>query len=151
MPTNGSGNFTNSPLFVDLAGRNFRLQPDSPCIDAGNNAYVTTVTDLDGNPRISDSIVDVGAYEFVFTPDMEVSRLVLMAENANPGIKNAKPLLATLEAALASFQRGNLNSGINQLRAFQKKVATQVTRIDAALAGELIDQAQRIIDELQGK
>jgi hypothetical protein len=149
MPTNGIGNFTNLPLFVDLAGGNFRLQSDSPCIDAGNNAYVTTVTDLDGNPRVSDGIVDVGAYEFVFTSDMEVSRLVLMAENSNPGIKNIKPLLATLEAALASFKRGNVNSGINQLKAFQNKVAAQVARIDAALAGELIDRAQRIIEEVQ--
>jgi hypothetical protein len=148
-PPNGNGNFTNSPFFVDLAGGNFRLQSDSPCIDAGNNGYVTTVTDLDGNPRVSDGIVDVGAYEFVFTPDMGVSRLVLMAKNSNPGIKNIKPLLATLEAALASFEQGNVISGINQLKAFQNKVAAQVARIDAALAGELIDRAQRIIEEVQ--
>jgi hypothetical protein len=134
---------------VDLAGGSFRLQPDSPCIDAGNNAYVTTATDLDGNPRISGGIVDVGGYEFVFVPDMELGRLVLMAQNS--GIKNTRPLLATLEAAVASFERGNLNSGINQLKAFQNKVAAQVARVDAGLAGELIDQAQRIIDELQGK
>jgi hypothetical protein len=151
MPPNGSGNFTNSPLFVDLAGGNFRLQPDSPCIDAGNNAYVTTATDLDGNPRISGGIVDVGAYEFDSTSDMELSRLMLMTQNSNPGIKNIKPLLATLEGALVSFERGNVNSGINQLKAFQNKVAAQVARIDAGLAGELIDQAQRVIDEVQGK
>jgi hypothetical protein len=149
MPTNGIGNFTNSPMFVDLAGGNFRLQPDSPCIDAGNNAYVTTVTDLDGNPRISDGIVDVGAYEFVFTPETGVSRLVLITEDSNVEIKNKKPLLATLNAALASFERGNFSSGINQLKAFQNKVAAQVARIDAALAGELIERAQGIIQEVQ--
>jgi hypothetical protein len=151
IPTDGVGNFTNSPLFVDLAGGNLRLESDSPCIDAGNNNYVTTDTDLDGNPRISGGTVDVGAYEFVFTPDMEVGRLILMVENSNLGTKNLKPLLASLEAALASFERRNLISGVNQLKAFQSKVEAQVARIDSALAGELVDRAQRIIDEVQRK
>jgi hypothetical protein len=149
LPASGAGNFTNSPMFVDLAGGNLRLQSNSPCIDTGNNSYVTTATDLDGNPRISDGVVDVGAYEFVLTRDTEISRLMSMTEDSNVDIRNKKPLVATLQAALASFERGNVNSGINQLKAFQNKVAAQVARIDAALAGELIDRAQRIIEEFQ--
>ena len=50
LPTNGVGNITNAPLFVDYAGGNLRLQSNSPCINAGNNAYVVGSTDLDGNP-----------------------------------------------------------------------------------------------------
>ena len=56
--------FTNAPLFVDTTGSDFHLQPNSPCINAGNNSYVTNKNDLDGNPRIVGSAVDVGAYEF---------------------------------------------------------------------------------------
>jgi hypothetical protein len=64
LPTNGVGNISNGPLFVDSANGNLRLQSNSPCINAGNNAYVTTTTDLDGNPRIVGGRVDMGAYEF---------------------------------------------------------------------------------------
>ncbi len=60
----GSGNFTNEPLFVDLTNGNFHLQPGSPCINAGNNAYVRTSSDLDGSPRNIGGAVDLGAYEF---------------------------------------------------------------------------------------
>ncbi len=64
LPTWGTGNITNAPLFVDYAGGNLRLYRNSPCINAGRNAYVSLATDLDGNPRIVGGTVDVGAYEF---------------------------------------------------------------------------------------
>ena len=60
----GPRNITNAPMFLDLPGGNFRLQTNSPCINSGNNAYVTNSTDLDGRPRIAAGTVDMGAYEF---------------------------------------------------------------------------------------
>jgi hypothetical protein len=56
--------FIGDPLFADYADGNLRLQSNSPCINAGNNAYVMTTTDADGNPRIVGGTVDIGAYEF---------------------------------------------------------------------------------------
>lgn len=54
---------TESPGFADAANGDYRLAADSPCIDAGNNSYVTSETDLDGKARIVNGAVDVGCYE----------------------------------------------------------------------------------------
>jgi PKD repeat protein len=60
----GPGNFTNAPLFRNLAAGDLRLQSNSPCINAGSKAFVATAADLDGNPRIVGGAVDIGAYEY---------------------------------------------------------------------------------------
>jgi hypothetical protein len=64
LPASGANNFANAPLFVNQNGGDFHLQSGSPCINAGNNAYVSATNDLDGNPRIKGGTVDVGAYEY---------------------------------------------------------------------------------------
>jgi hypothetical protein len=62
-PASGSGNITNDPAFVDRPAGNLRLQSSSPCTNAGNNVYAPPGTDLDGNARIFNGTVDLGAYE----------------------------------------------------------------------------------------
>ncbi len=59
----GGGNISGDPQFVNPPLGNFRLTSGSPCIDAGNNYFNTSSTDLDGNPRVA-GVVDMGAYEF---------------------------------------------------------------------------------------
>ena len=63
-PSNGIGNITAEPLFVDRLNGNLRLQSNSPCINAGTKDYITGPTDLDGRPRIVGDTVDMGAYEY---------------------------------------------------------------------------------------
>ena len=48
----------------------YRLQPDSPCINAGDPDYVAepNETDLDGKPRVIAGRIDMGAYEFNHIP-----------------------------------------------------------------------------------
>jgi hypothetical protein len=60
----GPGNVANAPLFVNPAAGDFHLQFNSPCINGGNNAFVSVATDLDGNSRIKGGTVDIGAYEY---------------------------------------------------------------------------------------
>jgi parallel beta-helix repeat protein len=63
----GTGNRNADPLFVNAAAGNLQLQPGSPCIDAGSNAAINATdvtTDVAGNPRIVNGIVDMGAYEY---------------------------------------------------------------------------------------
>jgi hypothetical protein len=62
--------------------------------------------------------------------------------------RNKQPLLASLEAAMASFADGNFTAGINQLEAFQHKVRAQVGPEDPVLADTLISLAQQIIDAI---
>jgi hypothetical protein len=60
----GSGNFTSAPSFVNPGANDFHLQSNSPCINSGDNGFVTSSTDLDGNARVVGGAVDMGAYEF---------------------------------------------------------------------------------------
>lgn len=62
LPT-GGGNISGDPQFVNPGLGNFRLNAGSPCINAGNNYFNTSSSDLDGNPRVA-GVVDMGAYEF---------------------------------------------------------------------------------------
>lgn len=53
-----------NPLFADLAGGNFHIQPASPMRNRGDNAITEPgETDVDGQPRILDGTVDIGADE----------------------------------------------------------------------------------------
>ena len=60
----GVGNIANEPQFVAQGSVSFRLKISSACIDAGNNNYASGTTDLDGNPRIVNGVVDMGAFEY---------------------------------------------------------------------------------------
>ncbi|MDE1192967.1 MAG: T9SS type A sorting domain-containing protein [Arachidicoccus sp.] len=54
-----------SPQFIDSANGNYKLNPASPAIDAGDNSVLSTTDTLDlaDNDRVIDGTVDMGAYE----------------------------------------------------------------------------------------
>jgi hypothetical protein len=82
-------------------------------------------------------------------PAESVEGLIAQVIQSGLSVKRTHPLLATLEAALASFRRESLRSGVNQLGAFQNKVRAQVAPDDRVLATTWIASAQEIIDAAQ--
>lgn len=77
----GTGNISTTPLFVDLAAFDLRLQPDSPGVDAGSSSLIPAgiTVDHDGLPRRVDiastadtgvgaPVVDMGAFETQVPP-----------------------------------------------------------------------------------
>jgi|GEM_PF-1366409 len=104
----GIGNINADPLFVDADGADgvigtedddLSLLPGSPCNNAGDNSAVPhwLVTDLDGNPRIMNDIVDMGAYE-------QTDTLTVYCVDAINGDDNNDGL--TPEKAFATIQKG---------------------------------------------
>jgi len=69
----GTGNISTDPQFVNAAAGDLHLRSTSPAVNAGNSSAVPAgvSTDLDGNPRIAGSAVDMGAYEFQPGPMLE--------------------------------------------------------------------------------
>jgi predicted outer membrane repeat protein len=71
----GNGNIDADPKFVSMGhwdwgewiDGDYHLQADSPCTDAGDPNYVTDANDFDieGNMRVLNCRVDMGAYEYV--------------------------------------------------------------------------------------
>jgi len=66
----GEGNIDTDPLFVDPVVGDYHLSVGSPCIDAGDPAYIPFFgeTDIDGEPRVMGGRVDMGIDEFTSTP-----------------------------------------------------------------------------------
>jgi len=64
-PTGTDGNISADPRLADSRYGNTHIQPDSPCVDAGNNADASGDLDMDGQARIQPlgGIVDIGADE----------------------------------------------------------------------------------------
>lgn len=95
----GIGNIDADPMFVEVGMDDFHLLPESPCIDAGDPDYaaIPNETDLDGNPRILDGRIDMGAYEHTAAVPIDVG--------ITPGVVNLKSQ-GKFITALLTFPEG---------------------------------------------
>lgn len=74
------------PLYNGAGAGDYSLAKDSQIIDIGSNDYAKHASDLAGNPRISNGIVDIGAYEYQFdTPKTELESVSLSYETLDVG------------------------------------------------------------------
>ena len=83
----GEGNIDADTLFVDVTGGDLRLLFESPAINAGINSEVILPGDRDGNPRIVEDRVDMGAYEFQGEKQARVTRFWLVDAETDTRIK----------------------------------------------------------------
>jgi hypothetical protein len=131
----------------------YHLSPDSPCIDTGDPNFIAdpNATDLDGNPRIVNDIIDMGAYEVQLNDPIEL--LDMLADyvidlNLHPGIENS--LLAKIDAAIAKLEDDNPKNdkaAVTSMQAFINAVEAQSgKKISEEDADYLIEIAQQAID-----
>ena len=113
------------------------------CLSVGTHIILFVVDD--GTCRVTTTVTIE-----VISPCHAVGIVIALVENSSLPLNRKRPLIASLNAACASFDAGHLIPGINQLQAFQNKVQTQVAPSDPALAQQLIAAAQAIIDALSG-
>jgi hypothetical protein len=82
----------------------------------------------------------------VLSPCQAVEQLAREVRQTDLPHFSKQPLVATLEAAVHAFERGNWVAGVSLLRAFQHEVQTLLARVHPALAQHWISQAQDIIN-----
>jgi hypothetical protein len=87
--------FDQDPRFVDWQNGNLNFFADSPCLNSGNINLVppTLTVDLNGDPRVQGTSVDLGCYEssLTATPSLTITSMVtevqsgIIVFNAQPG------------------------------------------------------------------
>jgi hypothetical protein len=90
--TEGAGNISKDPVFINPAIFNYRLNSDSPCKDAGTSDGAPS-EDIEGNAR--DSMIDMGCYEY--TPNSN-NMIKVLALNGGEVIPSGKPYNITWTA-----------------------------------------------------
>ncbi|MFH1146669.1 MAG: Calx-beta domain-containing protein [Pseudomonadota bacterium] len=105
----GSGNISADPVFVNAAAGDYHVAEDSPCIDAGSNeAPGLPATDKDGNPRILNVVVDMGAFE---APEPEIDPDVITVTIQAGDPEAAEPDKGPVNTGKFTVVReGNINS-----------------------------------------
>ncbi len=82
LDCDGSSLFSSNPAFIDKDAGNFDLTSASDAINAGNNAFIPgpIANDFSGNPRMVQSVVDMGAFELQTVLPVELISFAAKAE-----------------------------------------------------------------------
>jgi hypothetical protein len=129
-----NGNFAADPLFTDAVHSNMHLQPASPCRDRGANAVLNldhfytingVPVDLDDNPRLSGSRIDLGAFEILSLAD--VSGQVSATKGSLSLIPNGYSQPITLKNTSNATIYGPISLIVTNLKGFKLSNATGTT------------------------
>jgi hypothetical protein len=103
----GRGNLDVAPGFGDSQTGNYHLSVDSACVDAGDPNYVPSPNerDIDGEPRMMNARVDIGADELTaaLIPTLAVSKSQFRFD-ANESEANPTPQSLIIYNAVAESQ-----------------------------------------------
>lgn len=106
-PTGTNGNIGVDPKLTSVRCGNLHFEPDSPCRNAGSNGDAQPATDIDGQPRIQDGTVDIGADESDGTrwpTQMKVYYVSTSGDDANSGLSWQEPK-RTVQAGIEAASR----------------------------------------------
>jgi parallel beta helix pectate lyase-like protein/SdrD B-like protein len=149
------------PGFVDANGGDYRLASTSIAINAGDNAWLPAdefdldgdddtaepvPVDRDGNPRVADTTVDLGAYEYQGSPDAREAPALVVTTLAD--VVDSTDGEISLREALACAALGNadetvtfapcLAGGTAVLAGAELCIYTSV-EVDGGVAGVAVD------------
>ena len=111
------------------------------CFDVGEHT-ITLVVDNGLCARSASVTVTV------LTAGEAVEDLIAKVNGASLSRANKRPLIATLKAAIASFERGSFESAVGQLGAFTNKVRAQIEPANPDEAALFTRCAQSILDSV---
>jgi hypothetical protein len=111
------------------------------CFSLG--CHVLTLTVTDGQSTCTATLIVC-----VISPCEAVEKCIALVDNSPVVRKNKRPILASLKAACASFDQGDLVPGINQLQACQNKIHAQISRDNPTEAQAFIKCIQQILDAI---
>ena len=110
----------------------------------GMGCHTITMVVSDGGAQCQQSL-DV----CVITPSEAVEQLIAQVEAADVERKNKRPLIVSLKAAKAAFDRDGLGVGAQMLVVFQHKVRAQIARHNPAEAAVWTQSADDILNALE--
>ena len=111
------------------------------CLELGDHTITLVVDDGKCTANATLQVEVIAASE-------AVEELIAEVDGSSLSRQNKRPLLASLKAAAAAFDRENCESGEGKLRAFNNKVRALLSRSNAALAASLTGISRQIIDQV---